>query len=49
MTLEDVIKSDPTLNYLINDAHIDWWNTWQVHLRCQALKLAMWIYINKKY
>lgn len=45
--MEDIIKNDPTLNYFINEAKIDWFNDFQVNLRFQCLKIALSIYINK--
>lgn len=47
--MEQIIKNDPTLNYLINDAHIDWNNDFQVTLRCAALTIALKKYIDSKY
>lgn len=47
--MESIIKSDPTLNYFINEAHIDWNNEFQINLRIAALKIALWKYINSKY
>jgi len=47
--MEDIIKSDRTLNYFINGANIDWNNDFHIELRCNALKVALWYYLNKKY
>lgn len=43
--MDDIIKNDPTLNYFINEAHIDWFNEFQVELRFAALKIALTKYI----
>lgn len=43
--MEQIIKNDPTLNYLINEATIDWFNDFQVELRCNALKIALSRYV----
>ena len=45
--MEDIIKNDPTLNYFINEAEIDWFNEFQVNLRFQCLKIALAKYIDK--
>lgn len=47
--MEDIIKNDLTLNYFINEAHIDWFNDWQVTLRFKALEIAYYKYIDKLY
>lgn len=44
--MEDIIKNDPTLDFFIN-GEIDWFNEHQVKLRCQALEIALWYYIEK--
>ena len=45
--MDDIIKNDPTLNYFINEAKIDWFNDFRVELRCQSLKIALSKYIEK--
>jgi len=47
--LENIIKSDPTLNYFVNVAEIDWLNDWHIKLRFAALQIAISKYIDKKY
>jgi len=44
--MENIIKNDPTLNYFINEAKIDWFNDFQVNLRFKALEIAFLKYIN---
>ena len=44
--METIIKNDPTLNYFINEAEIDWNNDFQVELRLNSLKIALSKYIN---
>lgn len=47
--MEEIIKADPTLDYFINNANINWFDSFQVNLRCVALEIALWKYLNKKY
>lgn len=47
--MEDIISNDPTLNNFINRFDIDWYNEYQINLRCEALKIALWKYLDKKY
>jgi len=47
--MEQIIKNDPTLNFFINEANIDWNNEFQVDLRCTSLKIALAYYLNNKY
>lgn len=47
--MENIIKNDPTLNYFINEASIDWWNDHQLNLRIASLKIALTYYINRNY
>lgn len=46
--MDNIIKNDPTLDRFIN-GDIDWFNPWQIELRCAALKIALAYYINRKY
>ncbi len=43
--MDEIIKNDPTLNYFINEAKIDWNNKFQVELRLNSLKIALSRYI----
>lgn len=43
--MNEIIKNDPTLNYFVNEAVIDWNNDFQVALRVSSLKIALSKYI----
>lgn len=47
--METIIKNDPTLNYLVNEANIDWFNEFQVNLRFKAIEIALYKFIDKLY
>lgn len=47
--MNNIINSDPTLKAFIKDNHIDWNNEHQINLRCKAIEIALWKYLNWKY
>jgi hypothetical protein len=49
LKIEAIIKSDPTLNFFINEAKMDVFNSFQVELRFNALKLALFRLIDSEY
>ncbi len=47
--MEDIIKNDSTLNYIINEAKLDIFNQNQIDIRICAIKLALFKLIDKNY
>jgi hypothetical protein len=47
--MEQIIKSDPTLNYFINEAKLDIFNSFQVDLRINSIKIALFRHIDDQF
>ena len=44
--MDNIIKNDPTLDFFIN-GDIDWFNPFQIELRCVAIQLALFEFLKK--
>lgn len=47
--MENIILCDPTLNYFINEAEIDWNDERQINIRCTAIMIALIKWLDRKY